>query len=153
MDKSHSFADFPAIIDIKFRAIAPKVSLPSLDEAHAKLLAIQSALGMIQGRLAGLTTASAFKRTTDGIDDVIKQLERAKGKSTLKQISEVLGFDPKDVREYWVRVQEKLSQQRHAAETKRAKLRGSANAEERKALLADEAERRGRHAARSANHD
>jgi TP901 family phage tail tape measure protein len=124
---------------VEFQVKSPKTALPGLDEAHRKLLAIQGALQGVEARLAGLSTNSAFKRSVTGIADAIKQLEKGAGKgSTLKQISQVLGFDPKDVRQYLLREQERITQGIQAAENKRTKLRGAANASARQAMLAEE---------------
>jgi len=127
------------IDQVEFRVASPKVALPGLDNARAKLVALGSALDSINRRLAGLSTNSAFSRTTKGIEDVLKSFESKMGKGvTMKKASEVLGFDPKDVRQYYIREQEKLSQELRASETKRSQLRGAANADARRTLLAGE---------------
>ncbi len=53
-------------------------------------------------------------------------------------MAQVLGFDPKDVRNYVLREQEKLSQGIRESESKRSRLRGNAHAAERTAMLAEE---------------
>lgn len=80
---------------IEFRAVAPKVALPGLDEVHKKLLAISSALDAMNGKLAGLSTHSAFKRTKAEMADLVKsQLTKS---LPVRSVAKVLGVpDIKD---------------------------------------------------------
>src|SRR5579884_1208446 len=127
------------IDNIEFRAVAPKTSLPGLDEPLKKLHAISAALDSVNRKLSGLSTHSAFTRTAAGIEEALKSLEKARGKGLkMTDASKALGFDPKDVRAYFIREQEKLTQAVAAAEKKRSSLRGAANDSARRELLAKE---------------
>lgn len=124
---------------VELRASSPKTALPGLDEAQRKLLALQGTLDGINARLSGLSTHSIFKRTAATITDTIRELETKVGKgATLKDISQVLGFDPKDVRERLVREQERMTNALAESQRKRASLSGAANAAARAELLSNE---------------
>jgi hypothetical protein len=62
------------------RVVTPKSDLSTLDLALAKLRAFEAAIDSINGRLAGLSTHSAFRRTREGIANTIKDFKKAQGK-------------------------------------------------------------------------
>lgn len=112
---------------IEFQAVAPRRPMPGLDDAQRKLEALGVALTAINSRLASVTTMSAFRRTTKGIEDSIKQLESRRGKGlNLKQVAANLGLPSDDLRQYILRVQEQITQDITAHERKRKKLKGAA---------------------------
>lgn len=121
--------------NLDFRVRAPKTALPGLEDAQRRLLAIDGALSAINGKLSGLSTNSAFKRTAAGIADALKTLPK---RAPLSEASRALGFDPKDTRQFILREQEKLEQAMRSSELKRSKLRGSAHVTERNQMLAQE---------------
>ncbi|HEX3800237.1 MAG TPA: phage tail tape measure protein [Verrucomicrobiae bacterium] len=124
---------------VELRVTAPKLPLPGLEEAHRKLVAISGELQSVQNRINAVSTSSAFTRTAKGIEDVLKQFQSKRGKGISQaDAAKMLGFDPKDVRQYFLREQEKLAQAMSAAENKRKTLRGSQHDSARKDLLAKE---------------
>lgn len=126
---------------VEFQAVAPKRALPGLEYAERRLEALAVSLNAINQRLSSVTTLSAFKRTTKGIEDEIKRLESLTARKTnlsLKQVTERLGLPTDDVRQYILRTQEKLTQDIAAAERKRGKLRGAAHAATRAELRQQE---------------
>ncbi len=81
---------------IEFRATAKKTSLPMLDEATAKLRAIGTQLDALNGKLAGLSTMSAFKRSKAEIEDLLRSAAKTKS-LPIKSVGEMLGLpDLKD---------------------------------------------------------
>ncbi len=126
------------IENVRLNVTSPKTALPGLDEANRKLLALQGTIDQINARLSGLGQGFS-RRSAAVISDTIKQLETKVGRGqTQKKISEVLGHDPKQVREYYVREQERMTRALEDSERKRKQLRGKANADARNDLLAKE---------------
>jgi TP901 family phage tail tape measure protein len=86
-----------------FRATAPKGPLPGLDDVHKKLIGIGSALDALNGRLAGLGTMTAFKRTKAELQDLLKTAVGTKS-MPVKKVGEVLGVpDIKDFERFVTR--------------------------------------------------
>ena len=70
----------PVIIEeIKYVVTNPKVSLPGLTDVETKLRAIDAALASLNGRLSGLSTNSAFKRTRAELQGLFDAATKTKG--------------------------------------------------------------------------
>ena len=91
------------IENVEFRATAPSVPLPGLDNAQRKLEALGAALKRVQSQLAGLSTRTMFKLSAKQYEDIAEKLLASKGMRGLGvgNIARKLGFGPeaaKDVR-------------------------------------------------------
>lgn len=90
------------IDDIQLRVTSPKTPLAGLDNALAKLNALNAALTKLQSGLAGLTTGSIFKRTAASFSGDIK----TSGEQSRKQLTKLFGFDERDVKAFADRLRE-----------------------------------------------
>ena len=84
------------IDNIELRVTAPKNPLVGLDNALAKLSALNSTLAALQSRLANLKTDAGFKRTSASFTSEIK----TSGEQSRKMLAKVFGFDEKDVKAF-----------------------------------------------------
>ena len=88
---------------VEFRARSPRQSLPGLDAARQGLRAISTELDAINGKLSGLSTASAFKRTRSEIQSLLKENLNISQKLPVRKVAEVLGIP--DVKDFQAFVQ------------------------------------------------
>lgn len=102
-ETGNSSGNTTVIENVEFRATAPSVPLPGLDNAQRKLEALGAALKRVQSQLAGLSTRTMFKLSAKQYEDVAEKLLASKGMRGLGvgNIARKLGFGPeaaKDVR-------------------------------------------------------
>jgi TP901 family phage tail tape measure protein len=92
------------IDEVEFRATSKRAPLPGLDDALTKLRALDTALKLVQNRLAGISTQSAFRQTAKQFEALVRDAGFTKAGSTggsVTALAKRLGLpDVKDVRAY-----------------------------------------------------
>lgn len=92
------------IDEIEFRATSKRAPLPGLDDAVTKLRALDTALKLVQNRLAGISTQSAFRQTAKQFEALVRDAGFSKAGSaggSVTALAKRLGLpDVKDVRAY-----------------------------------------------------